>query len=224
RFIFIMVMRTGRRHKKFRFSKKDHERVREAVRLAEAHTTSEIVPWVVPSCKKYRWVHPWMVLLGVVFATLALVGVHWLDLWSIHIQQTLFWQMSGATIGFGFSLISWVKRLWIPGHWLAAEVHQRALAGFISANLTELKARNGVLIFISLFERRVQILADTGARAVIPVEYWDARVNQVVLGVHQGQPIEALCECIAEIGKMLSEKFPETGSHKNLISDHLREK
>jgi putative membrane protein len=207
----------------FHFSKEERDRVEAAVKAAESRTSGEIVPWVVPACKGYRWVHPMMALFGLALATAALVLAHRGRTWDVHLAQTVLWQAVGACAGFALSLIPAVKRALIPAAWLAEEAQLRSLSSFVSARLTETRQRNGVLIFIALFERRVHILADKGLNDRVAGDYWDERVREIVGGVHAGRPIESLCESISRIGTMLAREFPSADGGENELSDELRE-
>lgn len=209
--------------RKFLFTESERERVQEAVRLAESGTTGEIVPWIVDSCKGYRWVHGLLTIAGIVLATIALGLAHRDHPWDVHLADTVLWQALGALGGLLLSKVPTVKRSIIPAAWMEEEVHQRALAAFVSGKLTDTADRNGVLIFIALFERRVEILADRGIDRKAPKRYWDDRVAEIIEGVHQGTPVDALCHAVYLTGVLLTEHFPRHTEDTNELSDELRE-
>jgi putative membrane protein len=61
---------------------------------------------------------------------------------------------------------------------------------------------------VSLFERRVEILADQGIHSQVAPGFWDEEVNQIVKAIHDDQFVPGLCKVIAEIGNKLSVSFP----------------
>ena len=219
----MLNSRSRKTKRRFRYSEAERARVLEAVKLGELHTTGEIVPWIVPHCKRYRWVHVLLTLIGLAVATAMLAITHRDRIWDLHFAQTVAWQTLGAWCGLALSLVPTFKRIFIPKHWMAIEVHQRALASFVNARLTETADRNGVLIFIALFERRVEILADRGLNEKLPRKFWDERVAEIIQGVHNGTPIEALCHAIYAIGGVMGEHFPKSSRDGNELSDELRE-
>jgi len=63
--------------------------------------------------------------------------------------------------------------------------------------------RTGILIFLSLFERRVVILADSGIHARVADGEWDAMVARIVEGIRRGDPGAALAAAIRDCGDLL---------------------
>ena len=70
------------------------------------------------------------------------------------------------------------------------------------------RAENGIILFISVFERRVWILGDRGINEKIAPDYWQRIVDQVTRGIKGGRQCEAICSAIENIGDILAEHFP----------------
>ena len=119
-------------------------------------------------------------------------------------------------------LLKFVKRALVPKRAQKIKVHQQARNIFWDRGLTETKERNGLLILVSLLERRVAILADKGIHLKVGKDYWDNEVNQIVSGILSGKMVEALCRAIENIVKKLKEHFPHKKDDVNELADSVR--
>jgi putative membrane protein len=89
-------------------------------------------------------------------------------------------------------------------------VRLRALRAFYEKGLYKTKKNTGVLFFISLMERKVRILADSGIHEKIGQETLDKFAGHVSRGIREGRGCDALCESIQEAGDLLARYFPVT--------------
>ena len=64
--------------------------------------------------------------------------------------------------------ISTLDRLIIPRKIMANKVKERAVRYFMESGVSNTRDRTGILIFISILERRVELLADRGIAEKIP--------------------------------------------------------
>ena len=77
----------------------------------------------------------------------------------------------------------------------------------------------GVLILISLFERRVHVLADRGIHTKVPSQAWEEIVSRVTEGIRRGNACEALCAAIGRCADLLEEHFPRKADDSNELPD-----
>jgi putative membrane protein len=126
-----------------------------------------------------------------------------------------------------FPVYSLVKRLpflslpFISRTRLTQAVRDRALRAFYEQGLHRTAHATGVLIFISLFERRVWILGDRGINERIAQQEWDAMIEQLVTGIGQQQITAALCAVIGRCGVLLRTHFPPQSADANELSDDV---
>ena len=187
------------------FNQEEQQKIEAAVKAAETKTSGEIVPMVVDSSYDY----PRAELIG--GGTLALaVGliVSWL-----FGGESIWWFLPVFIIGFFVfqQLIRYLpdlKRRLIHPDELTAEVKEKALVSFIEQGLHETRDRTGILILISLFEHRVQVLADSGINAKVPEQTWEEIVNIIVAGLKSGDACAATCQAVERCGELLQEHFP----------------
>lgn len=209
----------------FRIKKKDRARIEEAVAQAESRSSAEIVPVIVAASDDYRWVNWFWSFLFLITASAVLwwatsaapwaeVTHRWLkdrtdySFWSVTVQDAVMLQACAALFGFALGYLGIFRRIVIPSRQSAASAHRQALASFMAAGLTETKGRTGVLVFLSHFERRLEILADSGVNDKVSVGFWNGVGNRVIKGIHEGKVVDALVQVIEEIGDELARVAP----------------
>jgi putative membrane protein len=101
-------------------------------------------------------------------------------------------------------------------------VREAALASFSRHGVYSTKERTGVLVFISLLEKRVEILADQGIHEKVGEEYWRSLVRKLVAGIRAGKALDTLVEVIGQIGHGLATHFPHRKGSRNELSDELQ--
>ena len=89
-------------------------------------------------------------------------------------------------------------------------VMQRAIRAFYEKGLYKTKKNTGVLFFLSLLERKVWVLADTGINEKIDQATLNRFANIVSQGIKDGKACESLCTAINEAGEVLEKHFPIT--------------
>ena len=79
----------------------------------------------------------------------------------------------------------------------------------------------GVFFFVSLFEHKVWILADTGIYSRISQQELQLYANDMAKGIRQGNAAEILCREIDNLGKVLAQHFPARHDDENEISNQV---
>jgi len=187
----------------------DQDKISKAVLEAELLTTGEIVPMVVTQSDDYpgaRW--RLAIVTAMFFGFLAYYFLGDFDpAWILWVQ------IPGLYIGYWLGTFSAVLRPFLESSKVDEEVHQRALQAFISLDLHATKDRTGILIMASLFERRVEILADTGINAKVSKDTWQGIVADMIGRIKSDNLTEGFCIAVRECGEVLAKDFP--GSHDN---------
>jgi putative membrane protein len=86
------------------------------------------------------------------------------------------------------------------------EVRQHAQSLFLTRDLFKTRGRTGVLILVSLFERRVEILPDTGLHARVSEADWDSVIKRMTPRLREARPFPALQEGLAAFEDLLASK------------------
>jgi putative membrane protein len=79
-----------------------------------------------------------------------------------------------------------IKSLFLNPKRVEDKIQKSALSAFYSEKLYKIKDKNGILIYISVLERKVWILADTNINAMIPQQEWDTIVDKLTTGIKKG--------------------------------------
>ena len=102
-------------------------------------------------------------------------------------------------------------------------VWQRAYQAFVDEEVFETKARTGILIFISLLERQVVVLGDSGINQKVTLKTWDDIVQKIINGIKSGQPAAGIISAVTQCGLLLKEHgFAKTGDDTNKRPDVIR--
>jgi putative membrane protein len=78
----------------------------------------------------------------------------------------------------------------------------------------------GVLLFVSLEDHQVQVLADAGAHARCGEGPWKRAADAVTAAMKAGHdPTAGIVAAVEILGAALAEHYPSTGPHQNAFSD-----
>ena len=94
-------------------------------------------------------------------------------------------------------------------------VRQRALALFGKLRVWDTEHNNGVLIYLLLADRRIEILADRGLHARTAPDFWTTLAHRLSDTLHQGDFESGLALAIEEIGLLLHQHYPDDGRTHN---------
>lgn len=185
---------------------------------AERHTTGEVVVVVLERSDRHP-AGPW--IAGVL--TL-LLGSAALATWMPWETPLLFF---GAQIAFGG--LGMLAALYVPGfrrvfvsESRATEMaEEQAVQEFFGLNLQATEGRTGVLLFVSLFERRVIVLGDEGIDARLDASHWEEADNAVLEGVRRGDLMGGLERAIQICAGVLAQHFPNDGENPNEVPNHV---
>jgi putative membrane protein len=187
------------------FSAEEQQRIEAAVRRAEQITSGEIVPMVVEA--SYDYPRAELIGGGTLALALGLLASWWFGGESIWWFLPIYLVTFALCYGFIRSCPA-IKRKLIHPDELTAETRERALVAFMEQGLHATRDKTGILILISVFEHRVQVLADSGINEEVPEHSWDEIVAMILTGIKQDNACEALCQAIERCGELLAEHFP----------------
>ncbi|MBN2034775.1 MAG: TPM domain-containing protein [Deltaproteobacteria bacterium] len=207
-------------------SKADRHRVETCVREAESRTRGEIVVMVVPASYHY----PIANLLGAtafsfpvaIAFTPAVGGLFWVgphNLWVfLAVLIPLFLVFHEVVKRFHI-----LKRCFIRGKEMDEEVREAAGIQFFRKGLYRTRDEAGVLIYISVFERKVWVLGDRGINAVIPEAQWNGVVATIAQAIKKGEAAEGICRAVDEVGRILRRSFPVRCDDQNELGNLMVE-
>ncbi len=198
------------------------ERISAAVAQIETRTSGEVVPMIVRRSSAIGHV-PWLLTLILLVIILVFEVPHW-DFFAEMNATWLLFLLSALCflISIPLSRWKWVQRLLVPRADQSFQVEERALIEFYASGVTGTKAKTGILIFISLMERKAVILADQAISDRLPKETWAQICQSMVELIRQDKTAEALLHAIERSGELLAEHFPHgPGENINELSNLL---
>ena len=200
--------------------------VTEATRKAESRTAGELVCVIVDRSDSYDDARWRAATLGALLGGLvAAYGLYATETWS---STTFIWPALAPLVGAAAAWLLTVSTPAIERELVGTEamrhrVHNRAAAAFVSEEVFETHGRTGVLIFLSLFEHRVEILCDEGIRTQVPAEAWRQITQELAAGIGRDDAGPSLVAAVGACGRLLAEHGVERSEDDvNELGDEAR--
>jgi putative membrane protein len=200
----------------------DREHVEKTIRENEHRTSGEIVAVVASQSDDY--IHA-----PVHFAAAIALGI---PLLLPLLSRILPWETVPLRWIFVIQLATFIilsMLLSIPPlrYWITPRSIMRKYAGrfaaaeFLAINIHSTRGRNGVLLFVSLLEHYVEIIADIAVAAKVKDSEWQAIIDEMVPMLRQDRLTGALEYGVNRIGEILAPHFPPGKHDDNELPDHL---
>jgi len=198
-----------------KFDKAAGEAIGAAVREIEAKTNAEIVVAVRGRSGPYRQAD---YLFGAVvtFAGLMFVLFSPFDFHTYWIRlDVVLLFLAGMFIS---SRSYYIRRLLTTPAFRAKAARAGAAAMFYEAGIANTSAENGLLIYLSLLEQKMEVIADRGVLKAIPPLKWNHSVFELKR-VAEDADADKLITAMRELGVLLAEHMPATGENPNELAD-----
>jgi putative membrane protein len=191
-------------------------KVRDAIVALEASSSAEVVATVSVRSGHYRHAD---YLLGALLSLLSL-------LFYLLYPEPLFDDVAGilivASFGLGVVLslsVHALRRLFLSRTLMNEEVTKAARSRFVDQGISRTRDRTGILIYVSLFERRVEVVPDIG----IPVEQLGDRWKDAVAALDRSakQGVDAFLSALGAMGPMLAQAVPRSVDDVNELPDEV---
>ena len=192
------------------FSDDDRQRIAEAIDAAEAATSAEIVPYVVVRSDMYpaaRWRGG---VLGALLVLSAAALLRTGDVLGATSPLTDLFVL-GAALGTGLAgavaagTLPMLTRALTPPNERARAVYQRAVEAFMDQELFDTRDRTGILLFVSLTEHRIEVLADRGIDERVDESAWTDVTDHIRRGIEADRLTQGLLNGIERCGAVLDE-------------------
>lgn len=216
----------------------DHQRVTAAVREVETRTSGEIVTIAARSSDHYLdMVLAWGVLaVFLALATLAALPPPMVE--RLH-GAALGWQAQLShgealaalilLLAVKFGAVCWIVSLrpvrlaLTPRAIKARRVRARAIDCFRVGAEWRTVGRTAVLIYVSLAEHQVEIVADRAIHSRVEPEEWGRIAAGLVDALKDGRPGDGLVAAVEQSGELLARHFPPDVRNPNELPDRLIE-
>lgn len=99
------------------------------------------------------------------------------------------------------------------------EPRARALQLFGQLGVWDTEHNNGVLVYVLLADRDVEIVADRGINRRVPQEAWDAICRGMERAFGEGRFEEGAIDGVSAVGDLLVQHFPRSAAGPNELPD-----
>lgn len=182
----------------------ERDRLSAQVAQIEEHTASEIVTVVLSKSDDYAAYR-----IGYAAGlALTLTCIGHLVMPALSAMALLGAQALLACILYSLLGLPACLRWFVPRWAKERAVERRVRELFVELGVTETRDRSGVLIYLSEFERRIQILGDRGVHSQLGQDAWSSLVQELVTYLRDGRAAEGLTRIIERLGKELQAHFP----------------
>ena len=203
---------------RIKFDQAAGEALAQAVRDIEKDSDAEIVIVVRGRSGTYRHADylcgAIIAFAGLVFVLLSPFEFH--TYWVPIDVLALF--IAGAFVS---SRTDFIRRTLTSKDFRAKAARTGAAAMFYEAGIANTSAENGLLIYLSLLERRLEVIADRGILKAVPALKWNNSVFELKRVGRNPAP-ENLVKAVRDIGFLLAEHMPATGENPNELPDGPR--
>ena len=219
-------------------SETDQARVTAAVTAVESATAGEVVTIVTAQSDDYAEIALiWSAAVGfLALAALVISPDFYLGLYDLitgrwaqewHPREIFGVALLVASLKFGgmWLLQLWCPlRLWlVPGPVKHARVRARAITCFKVGAERRTHGRTGILIYLSMRERRAEIVADEAIASKVAPEIWGEAMAAMLGPIREGRIADGMVAAIAKVGEVLAQHFPLAEGDTNELPDRLIE-
>jgi putative membrane protein len=221
----------------------DHKRIAEAITEAESKSSGEIFCVLAHEVSRYREVPlmwaaiaalagpPLLVLLGVRRLALADMFSSWSDdslrmVEGLIVRVLTTYSLLQAGLFLIVALIvalPRIRRVMTPRFLKRHRVRQLARHHFVASGARLSHAEPHILIYASLADRQVELVAHDAIHKAVGEGPWNAAVAAVTAGMKVGKPADGFVRAIEICGQALAAHFPSTGPAKNQLSNEILE-
>lgn len=201
-------------------SSEDKQRIASAIAQIETRTQGELVAVIAPASADYR---VWSLVLasGIAF----FVGATALLVTDRLAASTLLLLESAAFVlsVIAFDLAPELLLRCIPTQLKRQAAQRRAREQFFAQRVNQTEHGSGVLLFVSVAERYVEILADHGINANVSPHLWDGMISDFVALIRTGRIVEGFLDTIRRCGELLHKHYPAQIKNINELPNRLIE-
>ncbi|HEY1750075.1 MAG TPA: TPM domain-containing protein [Caulobacteraceae bacterium] len=208
----------------------DHTRITAAVAAAEQGTSGDIFCVLAGEVSTYRevpiaWgaaaallIPPAVMAVALRPVLVAVTGGGWTAVQVGALQGNIAFALTGYAVSqlclFALAAlltaIPPVRRAVTPRFLKRHRVKKAAFHHFAAAHSHARDSETGVLIFVALAERQVEVLADAAIHAKVGDAIWRAAASAVQAGMREPDPTAGIEKAIAICGEALKAHFPSS--------------
>ncbi|XGC81801.1 TPM domain-containing protein [Bdellovibrio bacteriovorus] len=202
-------------------SDEEMKKIEETISRVEEETSGEIVPVIVKRSSAIG--HVPLVLTLILTLLFILAEIPYSDWLWVTPWVWLWLPVLLVIYGVSYFLakLHWFQKVFVSEADEIFQVHQRAQLEFYSNKIHRTQAGTGVLIFVSVMEKKAVILADEAISSKLPPETWNNLLKDLRTSLHEGHWHAAFTKAIETCGQHLKTHFPIAQTRQNQLKNHL---
>jgi putative membrane protein len=195
---------------------KGRQRVADAIETAERRTSGEIVAVVAADSSTYMHIpFMWAALIALLIPW-PFIHFTWMTVHVIWLIQLVVFVVTLAIL-----MYRPLRFALVPASTKRLRAHRRAVEQFLTQNLHTTDGRTGVLLFVSVAERYVEVLADAGIHKKVPQNEWQGIVDILTRAIGEGRAADGFVAAVEAIGARLAQHFPPGSADNSRLPNHL---
>jgi len=197
----------------------EKRRLRQRIEAAERQTRGELVTVIARESDPYPYIPLlWASLVALSLPPVVVAAGLWIDLATVSLVQLAVFLVLAL-------LFRWrpLKMRVVPKTVKLRRAARSAREQFLAQGIHNTTDRCGVLIYVSVGEHYVEILADQAINARVDQAEWDAIVTAFVASVKKGEVAAGFEQAVDACGALLAKHFPAAPGERNELPDHLIE-
>lgn len=201
--------------KRAKFDDASHLALTECVRKIESNTDAELVLIVRARSTSYRHADylfgAILAFAGLLFLLFSPFNFH--EYWVV-IDVVLLFVIGAFVSSYSNSL----RRLFTSQKFRSEAVRRSAAAMFYEAGVANTSAELGLIVFLSVLERRLELIADRGVLKGVNALEWNQLVAELHRAGRKPEP-QSLLDGLEQLGCLLATHLPATGENPNELPD-----
>lgn len=101
------------------------------------------------------------------------------------------------------------------------EPFERAQEVFLTLNMQNTIARNGVLIYVNVTNKKLAILGDEGINKVVEHDFWNCTKDVIISNFKERNYKKGLVEGVLKAGEQLKKHFPYQADDVNELPNEI---
>jgi putative membrane protein len=188
------------------------------VAAIEAQTSAEIVVCLRGASGAYREAD---YLFGLLCALVTLVTMLYVER-EFRPPSFPAGALAGFLIGSMLSRgLAPIRRVFVMPGRKAEMVRLAARANFVDMGVSRTSGRTGVLVYVSMFERRVEVVADIGIETAPLGPDWKAAVSALEKSLSPSPDVDRFLNAMRALGPILGKALPHAEDDVNELPDEV---
>ncbi len=200
-------------------SAQDRARIEAAVTAAEQRTSGEFVTVIAARADDYRHV-PILAAAALAFLLSGVALLLPVDFSHVEFYAGQVVLFIGAA-----AFLHWqpVRMALVPQREKALRARHLAHEQFLELGLSSTKDRTGVMLFVAVAERYVEILADRGVHAHVGAAVWERIIADFTRDIRAGRVADGFVGAIEACAQAMAGPCPKRADDRNELPNRLVE-